>query len=56
MEAVAPENEIRAGEKQEQQVGAEAPSGVDEAEEDIDIDEEKEEPEGYIPPADEVRV
>ncbi|WIA15204.1 hypothetical protein OEZ85_001883 [Tetradesmus obliquus] len=52
MEAVAQYNEIRAGEKQEQQVEA-APAGVDEAEGDEDFEEAKEEPEGYVPPADE---
>lgn len=53
MEAVAQYNEIRAGEKQEQQVEA-APAGVDEAEGDEDCEEAKEEPEGYVRPADEV--
>jgi hypothetical protein len=56
MEAAAQDNEIRAGEKQDPQVEAAAPAGVDEAEEDFDIDEAKEEPEGYVPPADEVRM
>jgi hypothetical protein len=56
MEAVGQYNEIRADEKQEQQVEAAAPAGVDEAEEDVDFDEAKEEPEGYIPPADEVSL
>jgi hypothetical protein len=56
MEAAAQDNEIRAGEKRDPQAETAAPAGVDEAEEDFDIDEAKEEPEGYIPPADEVRM
>lgn len=56
MEAATPNNDIRAGEKQQQQVEAAAPAGVDEADDDLDIEEAKEEPEGYIPPADEVSL